>query len=204
MGHRRASDPALTAFRATLFGSYASSVIVVAINSFLTYALTQPKPTFPIPTPLSIPLALGAIQLFAGCVGFMVYYTKSPKKFYIVVALCDFLLFEAYTYTAVGTFGVMNSVGCAGLAKAGDNGLVGELMGVKGREGFGLADLMAMDYSTCAEVKASWAFLVIGGIINLLAAVAAYFMHDRRGSMQRGGGGGGYGGGGYGGGYARY
>lgn len=197
MGHRKVRDPALTAFRATMFGAYASSVIVVALNAYLTYALTQPEPSFPIPTPLSIPLALGAIHLFAGCVGFMVYYTKSPKKFYIVVALCDFILFEAYTYTAVGTFGVVNSVSCAGLAKAGEQGLVGELMGVRGRVGFGLSDLMAMDYSTCSEVKASWAFVVIGGVMNLLAAVAAYFMHDRRGSRQRSGGGGGGGGGGY-------
>lgn len=131
----------------------------------------------------------------------MVYYTKSPRKFYIVVALCDFLLFEAYTYTAVGTFGAMNSVGCAGLGQqqAGGAGLVGELMVIKGRVGFGLADLMALDYATCAEVKTGWAFMVIGGIMNLFAAVAAYFMHDRRGSMQRVGGGGGYGGG-----YGRY
>lgn len=200
MGHRKARDPALTAFRATLFGAYASSLIIAALNSYLTYALTQPKPPFPVPSPLSIPLALAAIHLFAGCVGFMVYYTKSPKKFYIVVALCDFLLFEAYTYTAVGTFGAVNSVACAGLSQAGELGLVGELNGLRRgvRDGFGLADLMAMDYATCAEVKASWAFLVVGGIMNLLAAVAAYFMHDRRVSRQRGRGGGGGDGGGYG------
>lgn len=199
MGYRKARDPALTAFRATLLGSYASSLIIVALNSYLTYALTQPQPAFPIPTALSIPLALAALHLFAGCVGFMVYYTKSPRKFYIVVALCDFLLFEAYTYTAVGTFGVVHSVGCAaGLDSGSGSGLVDELMGIKGRVGFGLADLMAVDYATCAEVKTSWAFLVVGGIMNLLAAVAAYFMHDRRGSRQRLGGAGGYGG------YGRY
>lgn len=41
--------------------------------------------------PISIPLALGAIHLFApAAVGFMVYYNESPKKFYTVVALCNF------------------------------------------------------------------------------------------------------------------
>lgn len=155
------------------------------------------------PSQISFPFALTVLHVFVGFVAFFIKHVKSPRKFYVFVALCDFVLFEAMTYTAVGTFAGINAVDCAAAPKAGEGqSLMKELAGVPQGRTFTLQTLMGLDFGTCAEAKAGWALLLIGGIANLLAAVAAYFMHDRQRHRAGNGGGGGYqGGGGYGGSY---
>lgn len=181
---------AQTAFHATLGIAYGCSIVLVGLNSYLVYALTQPaNPSFPIPSTISTPIILAALHLVGAWIAFFVYHTKrtNPIKFYVWVAVCDFLLFEAYTYTAVGTFGTVNGNGivCSSLGATGSNGLVGELLTVSqsSRAGFGVVNLMRMDTGTCNILKASWAFLVLGGIFNLLAALAAYM--NRNNSPRR-------------------
>ncbi|CAN8101679.1 unnamed protein product [Discula destructiva] len=190
MGFKNQS-PAEKAIYSTLTLSFATSITLLGITAFLINALVTPAPSFPIPSLLSTALILSAAHLLGGCIAFMVYHTNGkyrPKPFFVYIAVCGFLLFESYSYTAVGTWGGVNGNGmiCGELgAQAKEGGLVGEVEGWKGRDGFGVTQLMGLDGGTCGLVKATWALLVVGGVMNLLVAVAAYFLHSRKTAVSR-------------------